>query len=100
MGAVELLRVIWAAVFSEHVSGDTVPVVNLKEVIVAVGAALQIKERKCNTQNLKERQGHSSETSATSQQSRPLVLQLVVLVSEHRSHDSTLSTCTCSGPLP
>lgn len=56
VGAEELRRVILAAVFPEHVRRGAVPVVDLKEVEVAVGAGLQVKERKGDTQNLKERE--------------------------------------------
>lgn len=52
VGAEELLWVILAAVSSDHVSRGAVPVVDLKEVVVAVGAALQMKERKGDTHNL------------------------------------------------
>lgn len=52
MGAVELRRVILATVFSDHVRRGTVPIMDLKEVIVAVGAALQVEERKGDPQNL------------------------------------------------
>ena len=55
MGAQELLWVIFTTVFSNLVSGGAVPIMNLKEVVVAVGAALQVKVRKRNTKNLKER---------------------------------------------
>lgn len=55
MGAQELLWIIFTTVFSNLVSRGTVPIMNLKEVEVAVGAALQVKVRKRNTKNLKER---------------------------------------------
>ena len=44
-----------ATVFSNHVGRGAVPIMNLKEVKVAVGAALQVKERKSNVQDLKKR---------------------------------------------
>ena len=55
VGAVEFLWVILATVFSNHVGRGAVPIMNLKEVKVAVGTALQVKEREGNTQDLKKR---------------------------------------------
>lgn len=52
MRAIQLRWVILATVFSEHVSRGAVPIVNLKEVKVAVGAVLQVKVRESNMQNL------------------------------------------------
>lgn len=51
--AIQLLWVILATVFSNHVSRGAVPIMNLKEVKVAVGAVLQMKVREGNTENLK-----------------------------------------------
>lgn len=55
MGAVKLLGVILATVCSNYVGTGSVPIMNLKEVKVAVGAALQIEERKGDTKNLMKR---------------------------------------------
>lgn len=52
MGAKELLWVIFTTVFSNDKSRGTVPIMNLKEVIVAIDAVLQMKERESNAQNL------------------------------------------------
>lgn len=55
MGAVELLRVVLAAVFPYDVSRGAVAIVDLQEVIVTVGAALQVEEREGDTHDLKTR---------------------------------------------
>lgn len=52
MGAEEFRWAILATVFSDHISRGTIAIMDLKEVIVAVGAALQMEEWKGNTQNL------------------------------------------------
>lgn len=56
MGTEELLGVICAAVFPDLVSRSALPVVDLEEVEVAVGAALQMEEREGDAQDLKKRQ--------------------------------------------
>lgn len=92
MGAVKLLGVILATVCSNYEGAGSVPIMNLKEVKVAVGAALQIKERKGNTKNLKTRKTEFKDNrqSATCEiLSHPLMSRfpsyvlLPVLVLEH-----------------
>lgn len=76
MGAVELLWVILTTVFSNLVSRGTVPIMNLKKVKVAICAALQMKERKGDAQNLKKGTQNSKDLcqSATSEiYSHPLI---------------------------
>lgn len=65
VGAVELQWVILATVFADHVSRGTFPIMNLKEVIVAIGAALQMKEGKGNAQNLKRGTQNSKDLCQT-----------------------------------
>lgn len=54
MRAEQLGRAALAAVFAQFVRRGALAVVNLEEVKVAVGAALQVEEGKRNAENLKE----------------------------------------------
>lgn len=55
MRAEQLRRAALAAVFAQFVCRGAVAVVNLEEVKVAVGAALQVEEGKRNAENLKKK---------------------------------------------
>lgn len=55
MRAEQLGRAALAAVFAQFVRRGAVAVVNLEEVKVAVGAALQVEEGKRNAENLKKK---------------------------------------------
>lgn len=54
MRAEQLGRAALAAVFAQFVRRGAVAVVDLEEVKVAVGAALQVEEGKRNAENLKK----------------------------------------------
>lgn len=62
VGAEELLGVVLAAVLPDHISRGAVPVVDLQEVEVAVGAVFQVEEGEGDSQNLGKRE-QSEKTS-------------------------------------